>query len=168
MKKILFIIILAVIGLSLSSPNNSSKIGFVNLDEILETMPEMMEIDQKVNNFAKAINSPLAEISAEYGKKYQEFESQKEDLTEKMKFENEMKLNEMADEMQELSDNNKRQVALKRKRLCEPIIIRIKKEIKTISKNKGFTAIFDSKNKSLLYSSEANDITEMVRNVIIK
>jgi len=168
MKKILFILILGVIGLSLVSPNNSSKIGFVNLDDILETMPEMMEIDQKVNNFAKTKNSALAEIIVKYGEEYQKFESHKEEWNEKMKFKKQTELGEMADEIQELSDNNKKQIALKRKILCEPLLFKIKNEIKTISENKGFTAVFDSKNESLLYSSEANDITNMVRDAIIK
>ena len=159
MKKL---IVLLLMMLPLGVFAQEMKIAIVNSQEILPTMPEVIEAQKQLTNVEAEYKKELQTMEAEYNKKYADFIAQQDSLTENIK----------ARRMQELEDINERsrnfvqlsqqEYGKKQQELFMPIQEKLKKAIQEVGSEKGYTYILDP--QVVLYSGNAAiDATPFVK-----
>lgn len=141
------------------------KIGYVNSAELFNTMPEKAAAEKQLEDLAKQYEADLATINQEYKTKYESFMAVQDSLPENIKI---RRMTEVQDLMQRAE--NFQQVAYqdmqkKQGELLGPISEKIRKAIKEVGDENGFTYVFDASNPALLYISttSATDAMPLVK-----
>jgi outer membrane protein len=140
------------------------KIGYINSNELLASMPEVKKADSSLQAYSKSFQDLLESMSKEYEKKVQDYQSQEKTMSDAIK---EVKVKEIQDlqgRIQGLQQSAQEKVSQKKQELYSPILEKADKAIKDVAKEKGFDYIFDSGGGTVLYYKESdNNIMDAVK-----
>lgn len=163
MKKIVLIAVTVMLaGLSLKA----QKIGYVDTDYILGSIPEykaaQSEIDKQSVEWQKEIESKYAEID----KLYKSYQADQILLTDDMKKKRE---NEIINKEKEVKELQKQRFGVdgelfkKRQELVKPIQDKVYNAVKAVAERAGLAIIFDKSGAlAILYSNPKYDKSEEV------
>lgn len=163
MKKSIFILsAILMIGV-LSVTAQSSKVGHVNSNDLLELMPEREQAAKDVQAFAQQLEGQLRTMSAEYETKLKEYQSQQALMTDPVR---QLKIQEITDlenRIQQFQQTAQESLAKKENEILKPIIDKAKKAINDVAKDKGYDYILDTGLGMVLYASDSEDILPLVK-----
>ncbi|MBE16712.1 MAG: OmpH family outer membrane protein [Dokdonia sp.] len=156
----LFLISLSVMG------QRSLRVGYIDMDYILENVPEYQEasqqLDQKVNRWKSEIEAKLSEI---------------EQMKKQLNNERVLLTKELIEERQEEIDFEEQQILeyqqkrfgpggdlmIQKRQLVQPVQDQVFNSVQEISKNKKYDLVFDkSSDLMMLYTAERLDISDQV------
>lgn len=161
MKK--FVLMLAC-GLFLTTVSFAQlKIGYINSQDLLREMPELVKVDSDLKTFAKTYQDQLEAMGKELEKKYQEYQTQEKTLTEAMKDVKQKELQSLQTRMQTTQQSAEEKIGKKREELYSPILKKADDAIKAVAKEKGYDYIFDGSGGSVLYAKETDNILPLVK-----
>ena len=126
-------------------------------------MPETTEMQNKLQAVAKEWEENLELINVEFNNKLQEFQKNLNTMSDAARQIKEKDLNDLRQRGSEMQQMAQQDLARQEQELMTPIIEKAQNAIKTVSKNGGFTAIFET--GSLIYFDETGliDITPLVK-----
>lgn len=146
------------------------KIGYINAEELIYSMPEAKKADADINAFAKTFQDRLASMQKEFETKYKSYQDaiDSKTLTEAMQTVREKELQDLQANIQSTQQTAEEKVAAKRQELLKPITDKADKAIQEVAKAKGYTFIFDSSTAGLVYAASDNIIDDVKASLGIK
>lgn len=170
MKRVLSIIIIFIcIG---SFAQKGQRIAYVDMNYILENIPEYVEAQTQLDSKVKSWQVKLDGLSAEIEDLKIDLSNEKPLLTEELISEREEDIEIKVKEYKRLQKayfGPTGDLFQLRKQLAEPVQDQVYNSIQTISKNKRYDVVFDkSSDLIMLYTNSKFDISELVLNSIVK
>ena len=138
------------------------KIAFVNTQEVFMALPEVADMQKKLEDLNAKYKNELETMQGEYQKKYSDFIAQQDSLTENIKVRRMQEVQDMQQRMDNFVQVAQQDVAKQQQDLLTPIQQKIQDAIKAVGAEKGYTYIIDP--QVLLYQgSNAIDATQFVK-----
>lgn len=161
MKKL---IIAVGIILSTSTLFAQQKIGYINSDELLMSMPEAKKADAEISAYAKTFQDQLGQMQKELETKYKAYEAGVKTMTEAMKDVKEKELQDLQNRLQSTQQSAEEKVSNKRQELLKPITEKADVAIQAVAKEKGYSYIFDANAGGIIYALPTDNILQDVKN----
>ncbi len=168
MKKILLslaVVAITAFTFQTNAQIKAYKFGYVNSLELLEAIPEKKTSDAELEKYIDNLEASLQKMGLEYQKKIQDFQKSMQDgsMTET---DQEFKAREIQDlegRIQDFQEGADEKIAKKRQTLYKPLIDKINKAIEDVSKEHGYSYIFDSSAGSILFADESENIIGLLK-----
>lgn len=159
MKTFLKLSIAAAALITLCSFNASAqKFGYIHSGELIQSMPEMAEVQTKLEALGKDLDDAFELMTVEFNNKVNDYSknvSTYTDTIRKVKEDEIQKLRERIEEFQETAPQNMRE---EQNKLMAPVVEKASQAIDKVGKANGFTAVFDVSTGALAYHDEATMI----------
>lgn len=119
------------------------KIAIVNSQEIIPNMPEFVDMQKQLTALEAEYKKELQVMESEYNKKYADFIAQQDSLTDNIKARRMQDLQDINERSQNFVQLSRQQYEKKNQELFVPIQEKLKKAIKEVGDEKGYTYILD-------------------------
>ena len=119
------------------------KIAFVNTQEVFMALPEVADMQKKLEDLNAKYKKELETMQGEYQKKYSDFIAQQDSLTENIKVRRMQEVQDMQQRMDNFVQVAQQDVAKQQQDLLTPIQQKIQDAIKAVGAEKGYTYIID-------------------------
>lgn len=133
------------------------KVGYVNLEYIVQSMPEREAVDAELNTF-------YSQLSKKMQAKVQELQAQHASLQKKEKLteQDQMTLQQLEQDFKKFDQESQKKLMDKRVSLYQPLYEKAKYAITQIAKTHGYTYILNSRGGAIIYAEEAHDLSSLV------
>ena len=145
------------------STQAQSKFGYLNSNELLAMMPESQSMQEELQTYAKGLESQLTAMQAEYEKKVVEYQQNETSYTDIIKEDKIREIQSIEQRVIEFQKNAEQSINEKRIELYTPILEKANEAIKKVAEEGNYTFIFDSSFGNLLYSSERENVLNLVK-----
>ena len=142
MKKILILIALALP--ILASAETTTKLGYVNTQELFALLPEVKQVQSRMDSLNKQYEDMLVGMQEEYKKKVSDYEQKQATMTDAMKQIQEEELYTMQQRIQTAYQTAQQDLEQKRQEYLVPIQKKMIEAVKEVGEKNGYTYIFDS------------------------
>ena len=161
--KLLFVVAFFLFSAEVGA--QTPKLAHINSQELLTAMPEMDSAQVTLQKYQQELVSYLETMNVDYNKLYQDFLKEEKNLSEVARS---SKMEELQDKQQRIvkfQEEADVKLQTKRNELMQPIFDKAKKAIEDVSKEQGFTYVFDvASGSSIIFQSPtAVDILEPVK-----
>lgn len=158
-------IILALCVMLMSIGANAQKVGFINSQEIMESMPEVKQansdLDVMKNMFIKKGEEMIKELQTKYHNYQQKNASGELAPVESDKMAKVLK--EEESKVMEFDKTSQQKIYEKTEELLKPIHDRVTKAIDEVASENGYLYIFEAAQGIILYADPATDVTSLVK-----
>lgn len=175
MKKlnILSIITLIILSAMMAAPAAQAqdmKIGFVDPRAILERMPEMRAVQQRLQNFAERKQSELSQKERELQSEIELYQQKVGVISEQARQTEEERLTQLDQEFRELQSEAQQELQQQRQTLMAPLLQQIQESINNVAAQRGLDYVLNTTTSSgdviILYVSpevqSEYDVTDAV------
>ena len=138
-----------------------TKVGSVNSELVVGLMPEMKIVVNKLDGYAKKLDSSYQIKVKEYQEKIAAFQKLG-DVSDNFKKIKVDEISELERGLKSSQDNGNQLITLKRNELLRPLYRRLSEVISEIAKAEGYTQILTSTGNEIAYADERYDITQKV------
>lgn len=165
MKKLVSIIVLLVAMFVASDSYGQTKVKFGHLDfaKLYSMMPELDSVKKVFEEYNKSIQDMYAALQTELENKFMDYQANASGMSEIIRSTKEAEINDLKERMDAFEAKATQDLQAKEAELTAPVIDRAKKAVQDISKENGYTYVFNSSEGLLLYAEPSDDITEMVK-----
>jgi outer membrane protein len=161
MKKIIFLLAIGItIGFGVNA-QSQKKTGYVNSQELIETMPEAIKADSVIRKYSNDLQDQLKTMGTEAQTKYADYTKNGKTWSDAVREVKEKELNDMQNRIQEFQQSADDKIGKKRQELLKPVLDKAQKAIKDVGVDGGFDFIFDGAN--LLYAKDSENIMPLVK-----
>ena len=144
MKKIILTItIVAFALLSGKLSAQSFKFASINSSELMQAMPELTEVQNKMETYGKDLEQQIEELQVEVNKKLDAYQKIESTLTDEVKLAKQNEIVEMRRKVQERGASAEEEFATEYRKSMEPVQTKLRNAINKVGKSNGFTYIFD-------------------------
>lgn len=157
MTRIIFFLLIAT---SISG-FSQTKVGTINTEFIISKMPEIKDVQSKMEAYNKELGRKIQNKYNEYQKLVQKFEEEKDSLNEVVMKIRQNEIYDMEESINKLQKNSQQLARVRRDELMRPLYKKIGDAIEKIVQEKNYTQIFNE-NNGLVYGSPEHDLTEEV------
>ncbi len=162
MKKILFL--LAVIISVSTFGQGKQKFGHINSNDLLLAMPENQQARDALQQHSKELETQLMAMQAELEQKYNDYLAKKDSLSTLIQQTRETELQDLNTRIQSFQQTAQQDLQAKEQELLQPIIEKARNTIREISKEQGYTYVFDTSTGALVYwPEESDDLLPLVK-----
>jgi outer membrane protein len=167
MKIKLFVTVLALLASLSINAQTSVKIGWTNIDHILQSLPDSKEIQTKLTTERSQYEKLYQEKAQETQKLFEDYQKNVASMSAVIKADKEKVLNNKQQELQELETNASQAIQAKQQELLSPVMDKIQKAIEDVAKEAGYTYVLNSDagygtTPVLLVAPDADNITNLV------
>jgi len=163
LSKLFLVVFLLTAGM-VSLNAQQLKLGHVNTQELIATMPQSDTAQQKMQQAMKQLETELERMQVEFNNKYEDYVTNMESYSDLIRQSKETELQEMNQRIQQFQANAEQDLQQQRQKLFKPILDKANKAISEVAEENGFTYIFDSGSGVLLFTSDnSKDIMPMVK-----
>lgn len=165
MKIKILLFSLAVILFSYGAKSQSTlKIGHVNVQELVQTHPDIDSIHAVLQQETKDMEDVYAEMQAEQQRKMDAFEKESATYSEFMKNAKQQELLELSQKIQSYNQNAQQIIRQRNMQLIQPVYEEVNSAIADISKEQGLTYVLDVSSGTVAFiGANALDITPLVK-----
>jgi outer membrane protein len=139
------------------------KLGHIDRQRLLLTLPERKGAEEKMQAFAKTLDERLKAMGAEYQAKMADAQAKAETMTQTEKEMVVREINELEQRIQAAQEKAQEDLAKQEEELLKPMIEKTAQAIKDVADEKGFTYIFDVSTGLILYFDKGEDIMPLVK-----
>jgi outer membrane protein len=156
---------LCALMLVMSFQMQAQKLGYINSQALLSMMPEVKQADSKIEALGKQLQKQGESKVQAYQTKAQDAQSKKElgQLSPNDEQKVLAELKSMEDDLAKFDQTLQQEIVKKRKELYEPLIKKIDDSIKAVATENGYSFIFDTSVGAILYASDNDDVTALVK-----
>ena len=119
------------------------KIAFVNTQEVFMAMPEVADMQKKMDDLNAKYKKELETMQGEFQKKYSDFVAQQDSLTENIKVRRMQDIQDMQQRMDNFVQVAQQDVNKQQQDLVAPIQQKMADAIKAVGAEQGYTYIID-------------------------
>lgn len=165
MKKAFLFAILFCASVCVYAQQQIPKIGIIDYSRIVQKMMPNMDQLQEIKNIKQAIDDETAAIEKEIAT----LEKEKEEVASKSHYSDatdaiDEQINSLRYYLKQFTEEKNQELA--EKRILVPdtadIISKIVNQIQYVAESEGYSIIFDSKDKNIIWWTHSVDITDMV------
>lgn len=142
---------------SKSTTQSKPTFGVVDVNLIVEQLPEAKEADAKLREMQKNLQDTILKMQESLQKKFDTYQKQKNMMPSDQQQKQEQALLEEQQKMQQFYNEKLNEIQNKRDEFLEPIRNKVKSAIQQVAKEENLTIVFDKGN--LLFSEDNLDIT---------
>lgn len=163
MKKLALTLALLVCGTQALLAQQTLKLGHIDRQRLLLTLPERKGAEEKMQAFAKTLDERLKAMGAEYQAKVADAQARAETMTMTEREVLVREINELEQRIQSAQEKAQEDLAKQEEELLKPMIERTNKAIKDVAEEMAFTYIFDVSTGMVLYFDKGEDIMPLVK-----
>ena len=168
MKKYIIPILLIAISFSALTVNaqNTLKIGHINSQELLASMPESDSAQAQLLKIGQGHETMIEELSVEFNRKFEEYRVAMEaaTLSSLAQSTKEGELQEAQTRIQNYEQQAQQDYKQKQIELMQPVHQKALDAVNAVAEENGFTYVFDISAGGLIYSApDAEDIMPLVK-----
>jgi len=142
------------------------KIGLVDTQQLLDTMPSLKAAEKKIEDREKELIEDLKNLQTEIQKLEKDYQEKMNDLTPILRQASEKKLQDKYAHFQTSQQAAQEELQAYGEELNAPILERLKQAVKTVSEQQKLTMVVDK--NTTLYSSDTMEITKIVAVELLK
>ena len=162
--KILSIFIAILIFSIQGKAQNPLKIGHVNVQELVQTHPDIDSIHAVLEQETKDMQEVYADMVQEQQTKMYTFEKESAGYSEIMKKTKQEELLALSQKVQNYNQTAQQRIRQRNMELIQPIYQEVNQAISDVAKENGFTYILDESSGNIAFiSDDAEDITPKVK-----
>ncbi len=154
----LFIISVAVTSPATAQQKQDLEIGYVDPQAILNKMPEMKAVQQRLQNFIDRKREELATKQQNFQQQVSEYQQKESVISESAKKKEEERLGKLNSELQQFQSQIQQEVQQKQQELVGPLLDQIDTAIGTVAEDMGLTYVINRTTSQgdviVLYASE--------------
>lgn len=161
-----FLIFLGLVALGLAPAAGQSKIGYINSETIMQTLPEAIDAQKSIDALVATWEAELQKMQADWKRKFDDYDKRKLILTDQVRAEQERQLRDLD---QGITDyRNKKfgqngELFQKQNDVMKPIQNKIFKVLEDVAKEDGYDFVLDKSGQILLlYANDKLDLTQKV------
>lgn len=171
MKKTIIAIVALLASFSapvLAQTTPPVKIGYTDVQVILERLPESKSIQNEMNVLQLQYKKTIEDKAKDYEAKVDDYQKTAPNLTEVIRADKEKVIRDLGQQIQELQTNSQNALQKKSMDLLSPVLDKIDKAIKEVGKDNGYLYILSSDagqagNPVILYvGDESMNVTNLV------
>ena len=156
---ILFVLLIGGFGLANAQ---SIKVGIVDLQMVVEQLPDAKKIDSQIKELATTYQDSLLKMQGDLESQFQTYQKQKGMMTQEQQLQTEQDLqalNQQVLQFQQAKFGQQGELQMKRLELLQPLRNKIKAAIDEVSASEKLTLVLDKSTETVLYSDDSLDIT---------
>ncbi|OAV43225.1 OmpH family outer membrane protein [Lewinella sp. 4G2] len=163
MKKYIQLALMAVMVFAATASVSAQKIGYVNVAEILASLPQMKAAESNLEGLQKQLQKKGQQMVASYQEEVQKVQAlaAQGGLSPKQEEEEGAKFQARQEEIAKFEQQMMEDLQKKRAELLEPIYKEVNEVIEAVAKEKGYDYILDQ--QTLLYGIEAANVSKDVK-----
>lgn len=157
---------LLVLGIAQTvDAQQSLKIGHIDRQRLLLTLPERKSAEEKMQAFAKTLDERLKAMGGEYQAKVADAQERadKGSLSETEKQMLVREINDLEQRIESAREKAQEDIAKMEEELLKPMIEKTNKAIKDVAEEKSFNYVLDVSTGSVLYFDRGEDIMPLVK-----
>lgn len=163
MKKIIFIALLAFTF----SANAQYKIGYTNIEYIIESHPKMKEIRSVLETETSILEKEIQTLTQEFQQKYQQYQQAGQMMSDIVKADKEKELQDLQARIEDLQKNAQIKLMQKQDELLAPVLEEIEKAINTVAEETGYDYVLNGASSQgmnfILYAKKKEDnLTKLI------
>lgn len=164
MKKILVLVFVAMLALPVVS--TAQKLGHINSQELLSLMPESKAAETKLKAKGQEVDTQMKDLQTQLQTLFKEYSEAMEakSLTPEAQQAKEESLQAMQGKIRAYQEQAQKDLEKLQSDLLGPIFEKANKAIQDVGSKNGFTYIFDTSARSIVYvSPTSQDILPLVK-----
>jgi outer membrane protein len=166
MKIKLFVIALTILA-SISTNAQNLKIGYTNIEFILQNLPDSKDIQSKLATEKAQYDKLYQDKLAEAQKMFEDYQKNAASMSTVIKADKEKTLQNKQNELQELQQNAESALSRKQQEMIAPIMDKIQTAIDAVAKENGYIYVLNSDagygtTPVILVAPETDNITNLV------
>lgn len=163
MKKTFVLSLVLLLATAYSS--FAQKFGYCNSLALIAELPEVKQANSDVEAYQTQLQKKGQEMVKAFEDKANELQRKQQQgtIAPKDYSDQEAKLKEEEQKINEYAQTLEQELAKKREDLFKPILDRVNQAITEVSKEGGYFMILDTASQVLLYADESMDVTKMVQ-----
>ncbi|MGQ1946019.1 OmpH family outer membrane protein [Geofilum sp. OHC36d9] len=130
------------------------KFGHINVQELIQVLPDKQAADQKLQAEAKILQTRMQKMSEEHETKFKEYLAQRDSLPELIRATMEKEIQDIEQRLQNYQTMAQQSLSKKEQELYKPILEKIQQAIDAVGQEQGFVYIFDLSSQVVLYHSD--------------
>ena len=160
----LFAVMIMITGLSLrASAQNAVKVGYIDFNTLLASMPGIDSVKIKLQNYQKTLTDQMDAMKAEFENKYMDYQSQAASMSDLIKQTKEKELTDLQGRIDAFQQKASQDLTNKQQELVAPFIEKAKVAIKEVAKENKYTYVLNSIEDVIIYKEESDDIMNLVK-----
>lgn len=167
MKKLF--LLLALLPIQIAAAQNVDKttgrIGYANLDYIMQRLPQMKEIESQLKSTQTQLRNQIQTKSDELKKQYEQFNATAQTMADTVRMRREQEMQEALGRLEQMQQEAQVSLQNKQKLLMAPLYLKVNTAISQVARENGFDIIFTEKVGAfnfLLYKNEQLDVSNLV------
>ncbi|MEE4287398.1 MAG: OmpH family outer membrane protein [Mariniphaga sp.] len=162
LKKLFVLILFAAATISASAQNQ--KFGHIDLQALVQLMPERAAAETAYNTFQTDLEDVLAEMQQNYQQKLTELEQLGAEASEVRRNAKITELQELQQRIQNYQMTAQQQLQQKQAEVLSPVFDKAEAAIEEVAKEQGLLYVFDIGSRVVLYkSNQSVDLLPMVK-----
>lgn len=165
MKKLLNIslLVLFLLGSVAVFAQQPVKLGHIDTSELLRMMPGRDSAQVQLERYARELESTFVAMQTEFQTKYTDYLEKQATFSDLIRQSRERELGSLQDRIQEFQESAQQDLADQENKLLSPIIQKARDAITEVSKENGFTYVFDTSSGQVLYFENGENLMPLVR-----
>ena len=160
MKKGLFTLAALLLSLGMSA----QKMGHINLQAIISTMPETKQAEETLRAYQEQITKDYKELEGEFQTKLQAYQNSLNSMTTLTRESKERELQDLQLRIQDYQVKAEEDIQNKYNELTEPILKKVTDAVNAVAAEQKFSYVLDSTpGKAVLFSDGGEDIAPLVK-----
>ena len=162
-----FITALMFVGMTNVNAQTATKIGYTNVDFILNSLPDAKDIENKLKTEKAQYDKLLQDKIAAFQAKYEDYQKNGATMSSVIKADREKELQSGQTAIQEFQQNSETALQQKQQQLLAPVLEKIDKTVKDVAKENGYTYVFNTDagpgtTPILLVAPDADNISDLI------
>lgn len=167
MKRIFFLTVIFSLSLLFSntlSAQFAEKIAYINSKEILDSIPERINAAKSIEELNQKYKDELGIMQADYKKKYSDFMTYQESMTESIKLRRMQELYELEKNISQFMKIAQEDIEAQEQLKIEPLRQKVQDAINQVGIENDFICMYDLANPSIVFvTPKAVDATSLVK-----
>ncbi len=154
---------IAVLGWGLGAKNDEPiTIGVVDLDQAITSTNEGKQAREEFDRKKRQHEQQLIPLMEQYQEGLKEFEAKKFVLSDDAKFQKQLDMAELQNQIENKRKEIQGQLQVDRERLIAPLRNKLVKIVEEIGREEGFSLILHRGAPGIMYTKEALDVTDLI------
>ena len=154
--------VLLAIMIALPMSVFAQKFGVINTSELMETLPEIKNVQEQMESASKKYEDEFAKLQEEFNKKYQEFQALGETTPQTIKDRRMQEMQELDAKIQQFRETATQDLQRQQQQLLQPVQAKLIEAIQKVGADNGFSLILPME-VSVYQGADVIDVTPLVK-----
>jgi outer membrane protein len=162
MKKVILIASLFLMY-NFSNAQQTLKLGHISSADLLQAMPEVKGADSTLQAYQKELEDQNTSMLAEYKEKTDDYTNNSKNWTDAVKEVKEQEIQDLQNRIQTFQQSAQDKLTNKKQDIYTPILKKAQDAIKAVSKENGYTYVFDTAGGAVVSFPDTDDLLPLVK-----